>query len=432
MAGCCLWIIASPESASLLPTQNTSEGDGGYLAIFSYQRNAYGHKIKDFDSTIAALEHKERISEFSILFATEPFPLVVLPMMQQPFPALRHLYLDLRPDDEAMPVVPNSFLGGSAPHLQEITLIRVPFPGIPNLLFIATRLVTLALYRIPSSGYTSLEAMVTCLFSSTSLENISINFELSRSRPGRRPPPPPSTRTLLPALTQLQFEGVSEYLEEFVARIDVPLLTDLYIAFFHQLIFDTPQLVRFISRTPKFETNDGECRLAFSSHHCSVTFPQTSDWTLTLVIRCTQTDWQLSSLAQICNSSFPQSPIHTVEHLYIFNFENFTLNGQDDIENSQLLQLSHPFSTVKDLYISREFTPHIAPVFQELVGETVTGVLPALRTLFLEDPPTSSPVQKAIERFTAARQLARLPIAVSHWDRKDRKWYQRPLEWSED
>ena len=153
-----------------------------------------------------------------------------------------------------------------------------------------------------------------------------------------------------------------------------------------------------------------------------VIFLQTSDGTLKLEIRCTQTDWQLSSLAQVCNSLFPQALIHTVERLYIFDSPR-PRNRQDDIEISQWLELLHPFVTVKDLYIYQEFTSHIALVFQELVGETVTEVLPALRTLFLEDPPTSGPVQEAIERFTAARQLARLPIAVSHWDIRGTRWY---------
>jgi hypothetical protein len=57
----------------------------------------------------------------------------------------------------------------------------------------------------------------------------------------------------------------------------------------------------------------------------------------------------------------------------------------------------------------------IAPVLQEpkLVGEKVTDVLPALRTLFLEERSPSGPVQEAIQQFIAARQLARRPMVVS-------------------
>jgi hypothetical protein len=68
---------------------------------------------------------------------------------------------------------------------------------------------------------------------------------------------------------------------------------------------------------------------------------------------------------------------------------------------------------VKSLYVSREFTPHIAPALQELVEE-----LPALQTLFLEEPFPSGPVQETIEHFVAARQVDSHPIAVSRWERK--------------
>jgi hypothetical protein len=122
-----------------------------------------------------------------------------------------------------------------------------------------------------------------------------------------------------------------------------------------------------------------------------------------------------------------------VEHLYILEKSNRP-DWQDDIENSQWLEVLHPFDTVKNLYISREFTPRIAPVLKEFVGETVTEVFPALRTLFLEEPSPSGPVQEAIEQFIAARQLASRPIAVSHWERKrDKQSEERSEEeWSED
>ena len=389
---------------------------------------AVAHEFVNEDNIIAALEHNERIHGFTL--AVPDLPLgVVLAMTGQPFPALTCLDIE----SEA-PVIPDSFLGGSAPHLQEIYLDRVPFPGLPKLLLSATGLVTLALRRIPHSGYISPEAMVTCLSSLTSLERLVVEFQSPRSRPGRRPPPP--TRTLLPALTRFDFKGVSEYLEEFLARIDIPLLTNLSISFFHQLIFDTPQLVRFIDRAPKFETNDGESRVVFSSTGFRVTFPQTFDGTLEIGIICRQTDWQLSSLAQFCNSSFPQALIPTMEHLYILEHDDGSNrpDWQDDIENSQWLEVSHPFVTVMDHYISREFTPRIAPVLKELVGETVTEVLPALRTLFLEEPSPSGPVQEAIEQFIAARQLASRPITVSHWDRKRDKLLEEQSEegWLED
>jgi len=114
-----------------------------------------------------------------------------------------------------------------------------------------------------------------------------------------------------------------------------------------------------------------------------------------------------------------------LEHLYIYHNKYSRPRWQDDIENCQLLELLQPFTAVKDLYIPWKIVPFIMLGLQELGGEGVTEVLPALQTLFLEWLP-SGPVGEAISQFVAARQLAGHPIAVSHWERRTDnldKWY---------
>jgi hypothetical protein len=86
----------------------------------------------------------------------------VLVATQRRFPALTSLVLGFY-GNETEPVVPASFLGGSAPRLQELWLRRAPFPGLPKLLLTATQLVDLNLESIPHSGYISPEAMATGL-----------------------------------------------------------------------------------------------------------------------------------------------------------------------------------------------------------------------------------------------------------------------------
>jgi hypothetical protein len=204
-------------------------------------------------------------------------------------------------------------------------------------------------------------------------------------------------------------------LEDVVARIDTPLLGSLNITFFHQLIFDTPQLAQFISRAPSFKVRD-EAHVHFSNSYGLVLLPSV-DQEVRLEISCSRPDWQLSSLAQVYNSSVSQVLMPALERLYLA--EDGDLEWQDDIENDQWLELFHPFTTVKDLYISSEFTPRVAPALQELIGERATEVLPALQTLFLREPLPSGPVQEAIEQFVAARQLASRPVSVSVWERED-------------
>ena len=100
-----------------------------------------------------------------------------------------------------------------------------------------------------------------------------------------------------------------------------------------------------------------------------------------------------------------------VERLYIRERSYSTLEWQDDIEGSQWLEVLHPFTAVKNLYLSKGFAPRIAPSLQELVGGRTTEVLPALQRLCLDEHP--GPFEEAIEKFVAARRLSNHPVAVS-------------------
>ena len=109
-----------------------------------------------------------------------------------------------------------------------------------------------------------------------------------------------------------------------------------------------------------------------------------------------------------------------VEQLDIREKSHLKLKWQDDIEDSQWLELLHPFTGVKDLYLSKEFVPRIAPYLQELVGGRTTEVLPALQSFFLENPHilhSSRRVEEAIGKFVAARQLSNHPVATFRWRR---------------
>jgi hypothetical protein len=372
-------------------------------------RATFFHETCSNDNIIAALEHKVRIREITLLNVHIPLLETVATAMQGTFPALIFLQLETLNVEDTTPVLPDSFLGGSAPHLRRLWLggISFPFPGLRRLPLSAPNLVFLSLRRIPHSGYLSLEAMVTCLSALTRLQRLDIGFKSPRSRPPRGVRYP--ARSVLPALVQLRFIGASEYLEDLVARIDAPLLNHLHIKFFHQLIFDTPQLAQFIGRTPNFEAPD-EARVIFSDSHVAVLLP----W-FDSSISCRQSDWQLSSLVQVCTSAFPRALISTVEHLYILEDRWSRPRWQADVENSQWLEFMHLLTAVKHLYLSRNFVSRIAPTLQELVGQRVSEVLPALQSIFLEDLQQSGPVPEAIGQFVAARQLSSRPIAVSNW-----------------
>jgi hypothetical protein len=387
-------------------------------------------KPRQMDHIIAALGHNDRVCEIDLALNLNRRLGKVLDSIKQPFPALRHLEMwlldrhwngyewedeDEGEDDHTPPVVSESFLGGSAPRLQHLLLRNITFPGLPKLLLSATGLVSLCLDKIPDSGYISPEAMARCLSTLTRLDELWLKFESPQPRPVQESRRPPS---ILPALTDFEFQGVSEYLEDLVARIDAPLLDSFRIMFLHQVIFDTPQLAQFLARTPNIQP-PAKARIIFSHHDVEVTCPSTYSRSLSSGISCSFSALQLSSLAQVCSSSFPEAFILTVEHLYICEYSRALWSGwQDDFRDSQWLEVLRPFTAVKYLYLSLEFTLCIAPALPGLVGE----VLPSLQNLFLEDLYPSGSVQGAIENLVAARKLTGHPIAVFHCDRKQDEW----------
>jgi hypothetical protein len=380
------------------------------LIIFYYGGNPPG-----VDNIMAALERNDRVCQISLhrLSSPELEYFTDSAAMQKPFPELTHLYFSV--GDGPGPILPDSFLGGTAPRLRSLFLYDVPFSGLPKLLLSATHLVHLDLCDIPPSGYIPPEVMATGLSALTSVESLSLQFRFPRPRPAlesRRPPPP--TRSILPSLTKIRFKGASEYLEEILARIDAPQLDDLHITFFNQLIFDTPQLFQFISRRPTLRGPE-EGQIEFSSEAIIVKFPsQTSNYrVLSVQIPCRASEWQLSSLEQVYTSSLP--PVFTLEDLYIFEDQENPLHWQDDVENTLWLELLHPFAAVKNLYLCEKFMPRIAPALQELVGARTTEVLPTLENIFLKGLQPSGPLQEGMKKFVAARQLTSHPVAVSRW-----------------
>jgi hypothetical protein len=383
----------------------------------------------DVDDIVAApaLAHTDRVCEISLGMAATSLLEVIFAAMQVPF--LAPMRLNFLPEHETVPIAPDSFLGESASHLRSLYLGRVPFPVLPKPLCSATDIVRLTLHRTPHSGYIPPEAMVTCLTTLKRLEFLGLDFESPRSYPnweGQHLPLPTHTHSVLPALTQFEFRGISEYLEDLAARIDAPLLDELYIVFFHQLVFDTPHLAHFINRTPGLKPHN-KAQVMFLDDAVQVLLGSMQK--VILRTRIQPPDWQLSFVARVCNSFLPLVP--APEHLFIcegIQHSSSRSRWQDDIENSQWLELLYPFTNVKNLYLSEGVVPRIAPALQELVegGVGVTEVLPVLESLFLEERHPSGPIDESyistpvqeatgIGMFVAARQLSTRPTDSGCW-----------------
>jgi hypothetical protein len=373
------------------------------------------YREEDVDNVVAALERSDCVCLIGLTPFSSSHLETLSAAMQVPFPELT--YLNLRLWSYGGLVLPDSFLGGSAPRLQRLQFIGIPFPGLPNLLLSATHLVELYL-NFPHSGHFSHEAMFTALSTLTHLDILMLEFQSPLSRPDRASRrPPPSTRSILPVFTYFLFKGDSEFLGDLVAHIDAPRLNRLDITFFNDILFDTPQLMRFICRTPtlkpleKAEVNfGGDFAEVYLS---SLTSRDSRDDLLRVKLSCRELNWQVSLVHQVFTSCLP--PLSALEGVYITENPYLPAHWHDNIENVLWLELLHPFRTVKNLYLNKKVAPRIVPALQELIGSRATEVLPNLQNIFLQGLEPSGPVQEGIQQFVATRQVISNAIAVSPW-----------------
>jgi hypothetical protein len=374
------------------------------------------------DNIIAALGHHDRVCD---IWLRKPYWELerVVAVMQKPFPALTYLSLASRGDALLVLPSPDSFLGGSAPRLRNLDLSNFPFLTLPKLLLSTHDLVNLQFDRIPHSGYISPEAMATALSTLTRLRNLTVEFESPASRPDRTSRHPlPLTRAVLPFLHSCRFQGVSEYFDDLVARIDAPVLEYIRIALFNELIFDIRHLPRFI-HLPWFPGTSSQATLNFYYSSVQILLSCVPEGasplkTVRLTNSCQLLDWQVSSIAQICTQfSFLLS---SVEQLDVLTFNDHSYPPLEvDMDNTQWPELFHPFTAVRTLRIAATLQPLIVPALQEHSGELAVGVLPALESVYIEGYEPSGAEQQDIEAFITARQRSNHPIAAHRWERPE-------------
>ena len=364
---------------------------------------------EDDDNIIAALKQSSRVS--SIILNVTSSLIEKLPTITEPLSSLEELLLISR--DNVQRALPSAFRWGS--HLRTLRSIRVAIPSFPRSFSPCQDLTDLHLREIPSSGYFSPEAFANALSGVANLRNLSLHF---LSFPSRRKyiglPPPSEERVLLPALTCFIYRGTSKYLDTLVARIDAPRLGVFDITFFSQPTMDASQLSRFIERV-EMQTPFSRAEVQIFVHTISVSFlNQSTAKPLQLRIPCEQLDWQLSSMAQICNHVSPS--LSCVEYLQISDFSFPKPPHVDDgTAGERWLELIRAFGGAKDFRVhvpGVHLTDILWALGQANENHTSGTVLPNLCNFRLsyERIIPGMPLWDAIESFLALRQLSGRPV----------------------
>ncbi|KAH9027485.1 hypothetical protein EDB83DRAFT_1914085 [Lactarius deliciosus] len=184
---------------------------------------------EDEDDLVAALGHPDRVRRIDLDIASSKVVEAVT-AMEVPYPLLTHLKLTGNKDRDT-PYLSKRFLGGSAPCLQHLSLVDVGLLDLPKLLLSARDLVSLRLDNIPPWGHILPEEIVGGLVGLTRLKTLSIRFPIPYRRWGSPMDPSPQSCAILPALTKLEFQGGSKYLDELMVQIDTPRVEDVRIEY---------------------------------------------------------------------------------------------------------------------------------------------------------------------------------------------------------
>ena len=380
------------------------------------------HDTREYlENILVAFERRDQARRISLSGLTAPLLETFVTMMQEPFPLLTCLQLMSNADFETAPVIPDAFLGRSAPPLKFLSLHGIAFPGLPKFLFSARNLVIFELKQIPLSGYISPEVLADNLSALPRLVLLTIIFSSTTSRLDRTSRrPPPLTHTILPSLNFVTFRGTSRYLEDLVTQISAPLLSVAPIFFVNQHISDTPQLFRFISeseklKSPKLVTiglGTGVAGIIFDPFEGTPGLKYSS-----LRVVCEEPEWRVPLVAQLCSQS--SSLLREVERLNITGVGPYQLDWLDNVAQTQWLEIFRPFIAVGRLYVSHQLEILFVPALKALSGEGAKDLLPALHSLILEGGFQSHRfVDAAIVFFILRRRFFGHPVTIYRGDRR--------------
>jgi hypothetical protein len=371
----------------------------------------YGRSHELNHNVLAALENHHRICEVHVNDVSDGEIQELAEAMQITFPALTDLYIHPLDDTTSLS---ESLLGGSAPNLRSLQLMNVAFLALPKLLLSSPGLVGLSLCDIPHSGYISSNAIVDCLSSLTRLEYLQIELPSSRRPPdltSRRRPP--LTPILFPVLGTLFLKGVAEYLDQILNHIEAPHLNYVSTQFFDLPIFDTARISPCVGHTETFEAFD-QAYMFFDSFDFKVVLSSRkgrSDGKLLLLsLRWKASGWKLMELTM---DSWDRSS----DPFDLCDLKGFLPPGWTMVTGNTLwLHLVRFFTATEHIYLTQQLASFVAPALQELSGTGVTEVLPILRNIFVERLDSIGPVQEALGKFAAARQLlSGHPVDVQPW-----------------
>jgi hypothetical protein len=361
----------------------------------------------DESGILLALSHRDRVRHVYFWMLPNVWKFVAAMDQQYQFPILERMHIHSQSEVD----LPITF---QAPNLRQLRLWRASLPiGSPLLsTTTAAGLVSLSLLNIPASAYFPPSFLLTRLSLMLQLMTLSIGFYPpfpNRDFEGQLHHTSNLNMATLPNLCRFAFTGVSDYLEDLVARISAPSLSFLRVKFFDQLPITVPRLLQFM------QTSDGlsfsSVKFAFKEYSVHVTTdPWTAGSSLELQIICDHLDGQVASAVQIFGTL---SPILSVVEEVTFSYEEHKQSSElhNDVDRRQWRELLRPFTNAKIICVQDELVGKLSRSLSSANGEPPMELLPNLEKVGYSYSGRRN-ARDAFAAFLDERQVAGHPVSL--------------------
>ena len=382
------------------------------IIIDHFDENYQELTTEDEKGIILALQHRDRVRRIRIIKPTPILQKLIIALKGE-FSILEFLLIwhqmYHRPVIEPITNLkfPETF---RAPHLRQLLLKNFVTPIETPSLMTLGNLVTLTLFKIPSSGYFHPNTLLQRLSLMPHLETLWISFNFIRDAEKQLSRTPIMTRVTLPNLRRLAFRGSSAYMEVLLPYVTTPLLENFRIYFYNRMVYSIPHLRQYISTARNIQVKT--VSLFFDEDYLRVMGHSHMDRLLTLDMElgARQLDWQIVSAAQV----FPAlSTVFSVVEDLTLNFSRSMMSSEWDNEAVRIhwRKVLGPFGKVKSLSVFGEPVKQISGALQPGEEESPTELLPELQKLSYS---TRGAPRDTFVQFVDARQKAGCPVTVVH------------------
>ena len=401
------------------------------IPIIMWYRSPLSDKAAD--DIFGTLKNPARICEIDIDM-TRSLLRKCKPLLEESFPALEYLRLGSQGTTSGRAlVIPDNFLGNSAPRLRVVHLQNTVFPTLPRLLSALQNLVSLQLENIQGECIFTAQEFAFGLSSTPQLEFLKIGIHGDiRPRPFTGIQIVPHIRAVLPSLLEFQYMGHSSYLNDLAYMIDTPIVEQIGATFVSDRwgcdffgvwplcsLFAAGEELRS-SRRHTTRIQFLEESVIFAHHFiCSTT---SSPGSLRVrFVDCGLRKKFLDDVMLVSEIFLRFQSLGIMHKVTRVEIGGFPSRNRRVMDADSWLYLLRTLSGVERLYVTGTVVTNVMFTLAEVSVEKTREILPALRHLHLPDVPSlyisaDSDIRMTadIKRFVAARKLCGLPISVHY------------------